>query len=146
MGDLKDLADSMRQRAANVALNAPQLTRLCALAIDASVVLATPVDTGRARANWQVEIGTPADGVIGDPTNPKETFDVSGQTAISEGQKVINSYQGGSSINITNNLAYIGRLNSGWSKQAPAGFVERSIQIGVAAIQKRAQSMTEKPT
>lgn len=34
---------------------------------------------------------------------------------------------------ITNSVPYIGRLNNGWSQQAPAGFVRAAIQFGVNA-------------
>lgn len=108
--------------------NADALTRKVALAVDAAVVIATPVDTGRARANWQVNLGQPVSGT-------REASDKSGQAAIAEGQATIAQYKGDSSIHITNNLPYIGRLNDGWSAQAPAGFVEKAVLIGVAAAQ-----------
>ena len=38
------------------------------------------------------------------------------------------------SIHITNNLPYIGSLNDGHSKQAPAGFVQMATLAGLAAV------------
>lgn len=135
MATFKDLGDEMKKTAQNVSDNADRLVRRCALAIDATVVLATPVDTGRARGNWQVEIGSPASGVT-------DSLDPSGAGAVREGKGVIESYKGDKNgIYITNNLPYIERLNQGWSKQAPAGFVEEAIQVGVSAIQQEADKI-----
>lgn len=136
MAELGDLNGILKKSGQTVAENADRLVRRCALAVDAALVLATPVDTGRARANWQVEIGQPASGVV-------EPADQSGQGAIAAGKQVIESYKGGSSINITNNLPYIERLNEGWSKQAPAGFVEQAVQVGVNAISAEAGKLAD---
>lgn len=148
--ELGDLDGEMKKTGQRVADNADRLVRRCALATDTALVLATPVDSGRARANWQVEIGQAAEGVIGDPNNKKEKFDKSGQGAISQGKDAIQGYKSGSSINITNNLPYIERLNDGWSAQAPAGFVEKAVQVGISAIQAEADktasgTVQEKP-
>lgn len=144
MADLKHLDDEMKKAGRRVADNADRLVRRCALAIDTAVVLATPVDTGRARANWQVEIGQA-------PTGEVDAKDVSGQTAIQQGKVAIEGYKSGSAIFITNNLPYIERLNDGWSKQAPAGFVEQAVQVGVNAVIAEAAKIVdgevqEKPT
>ena len=43
-----------------------------------------------------------------------------------------NRYGGFSGGNIINEVEYIGRLNSGWSKQAPKYFIEQTlVKIGV---------------
>lgn len=125
MATPRQFAENMRRRGRNVERNAPAGQRRVALAIDAAVVLATPVDTGRARSNWLVATGAPADGV-------RETYGQgAGQRAISEGRAVIERHIQGP-IHITNNLPYIVRLNQGSSRQAPAGFVEKSVQVGMA--------------
>lgn len=134
--ELGELSGAMRKAGQAIVDNANRLTRRAALAVDAAVVLATPVDTGRARANWQVELGAPASGTV-DPE------DQSGQAAIDKGKAQIEQYKGGSSINITNNLPYIERLNDGWSAQAPAGFVEKAVMVGVDAIVAEAQNIVD---
>lgn len=141
MAEMGDLKGVLNKAGANVIANADRLVRRCALATDAAVVIATPVDTGRARANWQVELGQAASGVIGDPGNKKEAFDKSGQGAVSEGRKVIAGYKSGTSVNITNNLPYIERLNDGWSAQAPSGFVEKAVQVGINAVAAEAANI-----
>jgi hypothetical protein len=122
----EQFAANMRKHGKNVEKNAQAIVRKCALAVDASVVISTPVDKGRARANWQVSLGSPAGGTI-------DAFDLSGKATIAEGANVISSHTKGE-IYITNNLPYIGRLNDGWSAQAPAGFVTRAVLVGIAAI------------
>lgn len=134
MAQMSDLKGILNKAGNKVAANADRLVRRCALATDAAVVIATPVDTGRARSNWQVELGQAATGVV-------DALDKSGQSALAQGKKVIDTYKSGSSLNITNNLPYIERLNDGWSAQAPAGFVEKAVQIGVDAIAAEAANI-----
>lgn len=71
---------------------------------------------GRFRANWQVTIGSPAEGTI-------EAVDPIGQIPILSAQTVIADARCGPTIYIVNNLPYAIRLEYGWSKQAPAGMV-----------------------
>jgi hypothetical protein len=125
--------------------NADTLVRRCALATDATVVLATPVDTGRARSNWQVECNSPAQGVIEPLTTVQKGHRGSGgavaRAAIEKGKEKIAQYKGGTpqaAIYITNNLPYIGALNDGHSAQAPSGFVERAVMVGINAVHSAA--------
>lgn len=98
------------------------ISRKIALDVLSRVVLATPVDTGRARANWQAEVGSA-------PTTELQTTDKGGGSTISQGSANIATHEQTpfSEINIVNNLPYIGRLNDGSSTQAPAGFVESAV-------------------
>lgn len=93
----------------------------------ATVVPATPVDTGRARGNWQVGVGYSV-------TNEINRLDKTGQTAINQGRAAIAGRPPGMSIYISNNVPYIGRLNEGYSAQAPAGFVEMAVRAAVLHI------------
>lgn len=136
--DFHSFAGRIRKIGQTIEANADRTVRKCALAVDATVVLATPVDTGRARSNWQVELNRAAEGTI-DPYTPGaggSTAAVNAQAAIDRGSVVISGYKGGpgSSIHIGNNLAYIGKLNEGYSAQAPAGFVEKAVMVGIDAI------------
>lgn len=89
--------------------------RATALAILADLTLQTPVDTGRARANWLPSFGSP------------RTTTVEADGGIS--QINFGGWKLGTSIFISNNLPYIRRLNEGWSKQAPASFVDKIVQV-----------------
>ena len=97
------------------------------LEILSRVVLSTPVDTGRARGNWQTTLNVPATGEI-DRTDP------SGSEAIGEGSSTISRAPDFPLIHIANNLPYIGALNYGkppgrqHSKQSPLMFVELAAQ------------------
>jgi hypothetical protein len=99
--------------------------RKAALAADQTAVLATPVDTGRARANWIVTVGDPA----GEADRPN---DKSGQSAIAQGQGQIAARRPGETIYITNNVEYIGFLEEGSSAQAPNGMLQAARQVAEA--------------
>lgn len=84
------------------------------------VTLASPVDTGRFRANWTVGINTPDDNAY--PNRRSATTNKVRQ------RKKIKSINPTAStvVYISNNLPYARRLNNGWSKQAPKFFVEQA--------------------
>lgn len=102
-----------------------ETVRRVAVAVNQTITLATPVDTGRARANWQVSL-------VGPETSQRNETDRGGSATIARNNAVIAGFEGGK-IWLSNNVPYIGRLNEGWSAQAPAGFVEKAIQAGVRA-------------
>jgi hypothetical protein len=146
MGEFSDFGKRMRARGRRVTSNVDRLVRRTALAVDQTVVLATPVDTGRARSNWLVTLGTPSHETR-EPYVPGEGGATAGanvQAALDQGRQVIKGYSGDvdSGISIANNLPYIGRLNEGWSAQAPANFVEQAVLAGVAAIRAEAGKIT----
>lgn len=106
---------------AEVILQATRIQRVIAFELLRRIIIKTPVDTGRARNNWQVTINEPAEGESNDPQ------------ASSTGVSTINSVGLGQTIFITNNVPYIIFLEEGSSGQAPAGMLEISISE-VAAI------------
>lgn len=140
MGDLRGFAKSVRIRGEAVVENTSELVRRVALSIDQAVVMATPVKTGRARANWRVQAGSANTETLPAPSSPGD----GAQRALQEGLDAAAGYAGGdgSSIHITNSLPYIQRLNDGSSDQAPAGFVETAISIGVQAV-RTAKGLTD---
>lgn len=117
--------------------NANRLVRGVALIIDRELVLSTPVDKGVARSNWLVSIGVGRTDVVsayapGNKLGRGETANAAG--AMAQGAAVIGARSGGQSIFIVNNVPYIETLNNGYSKQAPAGFVQLSIQRAIIAV------------
>jgi hypothetical protein len=85
-----------------------------------SIVLKTPVDTGRARASWNMQWGSPdgsvpSDGAHDTPRTPS----ISGQAGMGK-------------LHISSNLNYIQFLEEGspgpGSDQAPQGMVQVSLQ------------------
>lgn len=99
----------------------------------------TPIDVGTARSNWQVSTISEATGTrpafAPYPSRWRPPYGPGG--SFGEGRNVagatwsvptkLRGRKPGQTVFITNNLPYIERLNHGWSKQAPAGFVERAI-------------------
>lgn len=136
--DLGQFARRIRDIGDQVGTKAPAVVRKTALAVDQTVVMATPVDEGRARANWQVQVDTAASNII-EPYVPGKggsTGAQNAQAAIEQGKIAISAAPPGSEIHITNNLPYIGALNDGHSAQAPAGFVEQAVQNGIETIRR----------
>lgn len=97
--------------------------RAIAFVVDAELVKATPVDTGRARSNWIPSLNTPDVRLV----DPNQKPDIS---------PVIKSYTLDDTILISNNLPYIKKLNSGSSLQAPAGFVDMALAKGKQAVKR----------
>ena len=124
--------DDLRKFEAKTNRKLTQLGRKVALELFKRVIYKTPVDRGRARANWQVTIGAQASGTIAiDDTNGGATM--SKATAASAG------FRAGDTIYLTNNLPYIRKLEEGgypdgpktvggFSRQAPAGMVALTVQ------------------
>ena len=92
--------------------------RKVALGILRDVVLQTPVKTGRARGGWQASTT--------DTTTQLDRLDKDGSPTITAESGNITI--GADTYYIVNNLPYIERLNDGYSKQAPAKFVETAIK------------------
>ena len=96
--------------------------RKIAIGVYKGLILNTPVDEGTARGNWQASITTPKEGVL-------DRKDKSGSQAIAAMVQSVSHWVPVDErpAYLTNNLPYIQRLNEGWSKQAPAHFVEQVV-------------------
>ena len=135
MATLAQFSRNIRKRGSQIENSATRVVKAVSTRALTSLVRNTPVDKGVARSNWRVGIGAPARAVIGAYAPGKklgigETANAS--AAISAGRARIASVRGTSSglttaIYITNAVPYIGRLNSGYSGQAPAGFVQTAL-------------------
>lgn len=88
-----------------------------AIQLSTEIVRRTPVDTGRARANWFLSEGTPR--IETTSSTSAQSFSASALT-------------GRNPIYITNSLPYIVPLEYGHSKQAPAGMVRTAIAMVMA--------------
>lgn len=110
--------------------------------ITSGIVLKTPVDTGRARANWFPSLDAPSGNVT-------TKTDLSGSGAIASARPLAEQASG-RVFYLTNNLPYIRHLEyglygappgsangpktiGGFSKQAPAGMVRVTINEVVRA-------------
>lgn len=107
-----------------------QQTRRFAIALLNSIVRKTPVDTGRARASWNIVSGFTPD--LSVASADKSSIAASGfATARSAA-----TLSDGDTFVISNNLPYIVPLENGSSKQARAGMV----RVSIAELQARLRS------
>jgi hypothetical protein len=94
------------------------------------LVPATPVDTGLARGNWRPSIGVPV-------SRPTSLVDPTGAGAIARIESTARQYRTGETLYLVNRVPYIGQLNAGSSRQAPAGFVQSKVREGFNAATAR---------
>lgn len=97
------------------------LVRKVALEMFSKVIMRSPVDTGRFRANWIVGIGSLPPGTL-------ELNDKSGTATIGAATAKAAGVQAGDTIALVNNLPYSQRLEDGYSSQAPGGMVGLTVQ------------------
>lgn len=96
--------------------------------VTAAEIEASPVDTGFFRANWIPTIGMPFDGTDGErarggisqSAQNSGIIDITTRYTIDQGPAYI-----------TNNVEYGLVLNAGRSTQAPSGFVQIAIDLGL---------------
>lgn len=122
-----EVAKSLRGKALRVGVSTDAVIRDVATAMLKKVVKATPVDTGQARANWQVSIASEV------PEVPflKGTVDPSGDATVSAGMATLAGRRvPGQAIFISNAAPYIEALDKGWSQQAPFGMTSLAMQAG----------------
>ena len=91
-----------------------------------SVIKMTPVDTGRAKGNWQCTVGTAATSEI-DREDGSKRDSLSSSKAYEEVAKTVP--RSGNVVWLANNVPYIRNLEYGSSKQqAPSGMVRVSLE------------------
>ena len=106
--------------------------RKISLEIFSRIILKSPVDTGRFRANWQVAIGSVPSGTL-------ELDDKSGTATVSKADVKLMGAKAGDTIYLANNLPYAMMLEEGgygdgpktvggFSKKAPQGMVALTVQ------------------
>lgn len=94
-----------------------------ALELHRRIVNKTPIDTGRAKANWNLSSGSP-DTTVTDSTTPNSPNIGSPKAGVDE-------------LWIANYLHYIYALEFGHSSQAPSGMVVLSMQEMPAWVQSK---------
>lgn len=115
-GSAADFRLELRAAADEVDALVMTITQKIAMFALSSVVMRSPVDTGRFRGNWLVSTGSPNEGM-------SENTDPGGQATIALGASAITGLKQPEIVWLQNNLPYAQRLENGWSKQAPAGIV-----------------------
>lgn len=115
--------------------------RAYAVSLIQSLQTATPYATGQAQASWLATVGMAGtafygpSGLSSAPADlahkPPTRVDVAGSQALS--LAVIEGWRLGQPLTIYNAVPYIVRLNAGYSRQAPGGFVEAALMRASAA-------------
>lgn len=126
MATAAQFARRMKQYSVAVGRNSVQLTNKVSQAVHSYVANNTPVDTGQAISNWIVSIGAPST-VSHGPYVPGQfgsTRSANISATLSQGKSALANRRYGQIVYISNVLPYITALNDGWSKQAPAGYVQ----------------------
>ncbi len=101
-------------------LKSEKTFRATCLLMLGAIVKRTPVDTGRAKGNWQASIGRPDRGQT-------SALDKSGSATVNKASSVVSSLKLGHVFYLSNNLPYITDLENGTSKQAPHGMVRLTV-------------------
>lgn len=98
-----------------------KLQKTIAIDLLRRIVFRTPVDTGRARGNWQVARGPSTNATV-------DQLDKRGVSVLAQGVSTIAfATEPYGLITIFNNVKYAPRLEAGGSQQAPRGMVALSI-------------------
>ena len=111
---------TIRALAAKAGDKADAVVRLTVMKLAASVVMRSPVDTGRFRANWQYGAVSMNKATTGDT-------DTSGSSSLGRVNNGLQSWAPGQTIYLTNSLPYARPLEYGHSKQAPGGMVRLTV-------------------
>lgn len=121
-----------RKRAVEIARGVEENSALVvegvALRVVGTLARTTPVDTGLARGNWVVSVGSAPDLSPRPPRSAGEVLD--------EARTRLRSVRADATVTVANGgqkVPYITRLNAGSSRQAPAEFVQNAAAAGLAA-------------
>lgn len=108
----------MRRFSAKAAEAHDKITRVATLELFRGVIMATPVDIGRARGAWTTSVGA--------PSSSPDRIDKSGGASIAEAEAKTPA-GAGQITNLSNDMPYIIDLEDGSSTQAPEGMVRRNM-------------------
>jgi hypothetical protein len=108
---------ALSQYAAKAKENADAAVRGVVLTIQSRLVIRSPVDTGRFRANWRYGVGTAPEGVI------ETTGTTENPTPGAAPPDLVPGEGAGRVHYLVNNLPYAWALERGHSSQAPTGLV-----------------------
>lgn len=129
----KEIEYCIRNRSAD-------LLKMAAIEFFRQAIIATPVDTGRARMGWNATINEPSNEVPAPAPEGHKGKSKGGSEYYPMPKITASLVQGvvkiSDKIFITNRVPYIGKLNAGSSEQAPARFVERAAERVQAVVSK----------
>jgi hypothetical protein len=126
MASPRSFAKKMRAYKNDIPKQVNEIKKQAVQEIVLQVVPDTPVRSGQARSNYFTTNGSANTSVTA-----HGPFTQDGYQSINRMRVALQGARPGIPMHITNNLPYIGRLNDGYSAQAPANF----IQIAIARAQ-----------
>lgn len=112
------------------------IVRALAFEIHDRVIDRTPVDSGRARASWNISINTPVLTVAPEPKKKSKRSALETARTVRAALPAFDAFS--DTVWLTNAVPYILRLEHGSSKQAPVGMVAVTIAEVEAGILLRA--------
>ncbi len=117
-------ATDIRRFAIKSGESVDQTVQAVTIALFNGIIRDTPVDTGRARGDWQTTVGTPASGQNGrsDPTKTGRDGGPAQAEVVANTPK-----EAGQLTYLTNSMPYIKQLEEGSSQQAAEGMVRRNM-------------------
>ena len=119
--NIREFVAALRVEADAIPERVETVHRVLHVEAGSRLVLRSPVDEGTFRGDWQFSVGAPPAGVLDVP-------DPSGAGAIARCEASANAIPAFAVSWLVNNQPYADRLANGWSRQAPAGWVEASVE------------------
>ncbi len=107
---------ALSEFAAKAGDKADQAVRQVVLELASRIIVRSPVDTGRFRANWRLGVGAAKGGTT-------EATDKTGEGANAAIAAALPANATAQVLVLSNNLPYAWALETGHSNQAPAGMV-----------------------
>lgn len=132
MASPRSFAKKMRAFANDVPKQVNEIKKQAVQEIVLTVVPATPVRTGQARSNYFTTNGGANTSALAFGPFTKD-----GYQSVNRMRVALQGAKPGIAMHVTNNLPYIGRLNDGYSAQAPANFVQIAIASAQAIIRRQ---------
>jgi hypothetical protein len=127
MSAIQSFAIDLDQFARTLRINLRLVVKRTAFNLFGKIVRRTPVDTGRARASWDMTVGAPSARSL-PPLSENERMTKSEATSAAMANRLADyGIVSLEPIYIINNVEYIGWLEHGKSRQAPAGMVQISL-------------------
>jgi hypothetical protein len=127
-----DLARQIKKWSEQVQADVAEAQKAACRELARSVIQDTPVQTGRARANWRAGLNQAPSGVL-------EETDPSGEAALQRVDEILARMKPGDSFVLVNNLDYAMELEEGSSQQAPHGMLKRNLQRWPELVEQAAQ-------
>jgi hypothetical protein len=116
MGNAQQFSVELKAESTKLAYQIDRFQRQLTMSAFRRILERTPVDTGRARASWNISRGTP------DESIPPEGY-YGPAAAFGKVGALTPSPQRLDDIHISTNLDYVADLETGTSKQAPQGML-----------------------